>query len=253
MPFHSLISVAILTLFLSCSASIQSTSPPIILQIDGGAFYSNRAPSHYDSLRSFLRERATVGICYQTSSFCEISTLYFHIMMGNEMKVLNIDENTFRLQGTLNLPNNGDWESDWIQHPISIEIRVTDTGWTIDDSLNQITSVTPNHQRLDSLREQLFNYPDCTSKDWDIATDCFPLVQKYEYELFVRIVSGDTALLSEYLHLQQSYNIAYAGEFAEHYAGNIYYLVQQKMVNRKDMEAADIWEQFPFSHSFMCE
>jgi hypothetical protein len=174
------------------------------------------------------------------------SHIFIHPFMGR-LKTELLRPNSYLLTGKINLPNDGNWKEDFIKH-IAFEATLdfNEDGWLLHEFNADLLSLPVNGQRLDSIRNILETEAVAKSEDWDSALAYFDLIKQYEYDLFTAVLSGDSVALNEYLLLQENYNIAYAGEFSEYFAGNIFFLLSRGVIGPTDLREAGVYNDFPY-------
>jgi hypothetical protein len=174
------------------------------------------------------------------------SHIFIHPFMGR-LKTVLLSEKSYQLTGKINLPTEGNWKVDFIKHTaFQIKLDFTDEGWRLYDFTYERTPLPVNYPRLDSVRNVLENNTLAESKNWDLALPYFDVVKQYEYDLFTAVLAGDSTVLKEYLLLQRNYNIAYAGEFSEYFAGNIFYLLCLGIIGPEDLRAIGTYDDFTY-------
>ena len=174
------------------------------------------------------------------------SHIFIHPFTGR-LKTELLSAGSYQLTGKIRLPNDGDWDEGFIEH-IGFEMKLdfTDAGWRLYDFNFDEISLLVNYARLDSVRTVLEKSAGSKSKNWDAALNYFDSVKQYEYDLLTAILAGDSTVLKEYLLLQKNYNIAYAGQFSEYYAGNIFYLLCRGIIGPENLRAAGTYEDFGY-------
>lgn len=256
-----LLFVFLLSSFLcSCQAefkSVGSESPKTQvvtkpkLSIDFGAIdmrrfriKSDSSASYYAQKRDRLKNFSEGDELFIQGDGPENSRLFSHVFMG-KYTVATKNDSTFQFRGKLFAPTTGNWDDGYGEYEsFRFNLKINNTGWSITDLILPPLNLKPELTNIDSLRQQLDNNLDCASKDWDKAVDCFPVLERYEFALFASITSGDSTYLDDYLRLQQNFNIAYAGEFAEYYGGNVYYLLLAQIITPQDLADRDALREY---------
>jgi len=217
------------------------------LVFNGGKIESGQNAAYYRAAAlKFPVEENDVELYVIESKNWPNSHIFIHPCMGRlETKLLSAG--SYQLTGKIRLPNDGDWDEGFIEH-IGFEMKLdfTDAGWRLYDFTCDKMSLPVNYARLDTVRNFLESSKEAKSKDWDIAVNYFDTVKQYEYDLLTAVLAGDSTVLKEYLLLQKNYNIAYAGEFSEYFAGNIFYLLCRGIIGPEDLIEAGTFDDFVY-------
>jgi hypothetical protein len=201
---------------------------------------SDSSANYYARLKSRLKNISeSMDLLFVQGEGPENSRLFSHNLMGTYTVAVKNDS-TFHLQGKMILPKTGKWDEGFRAYEsFNFNLQVGNHGWSVTDLHLPSLNLKPDLANIDSLREQLGKAPDCVSKDWEKAATCFALIERYEFALFASITAGDTTYLDDYLSLQQNFDVTYAGEFAEYYRGNIYYLLLAQIITPEYLIESD--------------
>lgn len=176
----------------------------------------------------------------------EHSRIFIHPFMGR-LKIELVSSNSYLLTGKINLPDDGNWKKDFIRHTaFEVTLSFNEDGWLLHEFKPELLSLSFNNQRLDSVRNILENEAEATYEGGDSALSYFDLIKQYEYDLFTAVLAKDSARLKEYLLLQKNYNIAYAGQFSEYFAGNVFYLLCIGVIEPDDLRDLGVYDDFPY-------
>ena len=137
------------------------------------------------------------------------------------IKTEKVKENVYAFSGSAKFPVNGNWDAPFQDRDIlRYVLEIEENRYLFYRDKKVRLSLKSNPNKLEKVREDVFNDSTCLSEDWDVANLCFDRIELYEYELFASALSGNKSDIGEYMNLRRDISIVNAGAFSEYLAGN---------------------------------
>ncbi|NOQ71448.1 MAG: hypothetical protein GQ574_05580 [Crocinitomix sp.] len=162
-----------------------------------------------------------------------IIIIHFPPMLG-AIQIERLEEGKYVFIASADFPVNGDWEIKFVKHDIlKYVFEIHEDHYLVYRDKSVRLDLPFSKEKIEALKKEIMESKECLSEDWEIATDCFPKIEQYEYQLFAAIIAGESIYEDDYLDLRNTISMVNAGQFSEYLEGNYYLLRLYGITNDK--------------------
>lgn len=152
------------------------------------------------------------------------------------INITKLNTDHYEFNPIISLPKDGNWNIPFeVVDLFKYILKFNDNGYKFYLEIKDREKYNLSVEFIKEMKLKMLKDSNCISTNWDKAIICFDRVKKYENLIFISIIEGDTMFVNEYLHLQEDFSIASAGEFAEFLEGN-----KQVLYHLRKLKATDI-------------